>query len=95
VKDSFCVKDVRTTAASKMLKGFFSSLLTFFIYSSTLVNHFHYFFSLSLSWAWNTDFVPSYDSTVTERLEAEGAIIIGKTNMDEFAMGFVPTFLLF
>jgi aspartyl-tRNA(Asn)/glutamyl-tRNA(Gln) amidotransferase subunit A len=32
-------------------------------------------------------FVPPYESTVTERLGAAGAVALGKLNMDEFAMG--------
>lgn len=47
-----------------------------------------------------SEFVPEYESTVTQNLLNNGAVFIGKTNMDEFAMGssnitscFGPCFL--
>lgn len=33
------------------------------------------------------NFVPPYESTVSQRLEDAGTVMLGKTNMDEFAMG--------
>lgn len=53
IKDLFCTKDIKTTAASKILENF----------------------------------VPPYESTVTSKLLQAGGIFVGKTNLDEFAMG--------
>ncbi|HET6927186.1 MAG TPA: Asp-tRNA(Asn)/Glu-tRNA(Gln) amidotransferase subunit GatA [Hyphomicrobiaceae bacterium] len=53
IKDLYCTKGVRTTAASRILDGF----------------------------------TPTYESTVTQNLWDAGAVMLGKLNCDEFAMG--------
>jgi aspartyl-tRNA(Asn)/glutamyl-tRNA(Gln) amidotransferase subunit A len=53
IKDLYCTRGVRTTAASRILD----------------------------------DFTPTYESTVSGNLFRDGAVMLGKLNLDEFAMG--------
>jgi len=38
------------------------------------------------------NFTPTYESSVTQKLWSEGAVLLGKTNMDEFGMGSATNF---
>ena len=53
IKDNISTKNIRTTAASKILENY----------------------------------IPPYDSFVTKKITESGGIVIGKGNLDEFAMG--------
>jgi aspartyl-tRNA(Asn)/glutamyl-tRNA(Gln) amidotransferase subunit A len=57
IKDLFCTKGIKTTAASRILEPF----------------------------------IPPYESTVTANMLRDGAVFLGKTNLDEFAMGSSTT----
>lgn len=61
IKDNFSTRNIETTCASKMLKGY----------------------------------IPPYNATVVQRLLDQGAILMGKTNLDEFAMGSGSTDSIF
>lgn len=41
------------------------------------------------------NYIPPYNATVVEKLNEEGAVILGKTNLDEFAMGGTTGFSAF
>ncbi|RUS14837.1 aspartyl/glutamyl-tRNA amidotransferase subunit A, partial [Endogone sp. FLAS-F59071] len=49
----------------------------------------------SLVYVQNGNFISPYDATVVRLLKKTGAVVIGKTNLDEFAMGSANVFSSF
>jgi aspartyl-tRNA(Asn)/glutamyl-tRNA(Gln) amidotransferase subunit A len=73
IKDNICTSFLPTTCASNMLKG----------------NYAHISFEKErlVLILYKLDFTSPYDATVVRLLDDAGALIVGKTNMDEFGMG--------
>lgn len=74
IKDNFCVGGLPTTCASRCVSKFLQRN------SKNVI--FQYFPNRMLE-----NFVPTYDATPYKRLKDAGAILLGKTNLDEFSMG--------
>jgi aspartyl-tRNA(Asn)/glutamyl-tRNA(Gln) amidotransferase subunit A len=75
VKDNICTKNMPTTCSSAMLQGKGS------LEERAIV---------TLHTVHTPDFQSPFDATVVHLLSASGATIIGKTNCDEFGMGYAP-----
>lgn len=73
VKDNICTKNMPTTCSSAMLQGK-HNLLVVLARASFIV--------------YALDFKSPYDATVVQLLNDSGVTIIGKTNCDEFGMGY-------
>jgi Asp-tRNA(Asn)/Glu-tRNA(Gln) amidotransferase A subunit family amidase len=73
VKDNICTKNMPTTCSSAMLRGKHKSLAVLACTSLTVCI---------------LDFKSPFDATVVQLLSDSGATILGKTNCDEFGMGY-------
>lgn len=71
IKDNICTSFLPTTCASNMLRG----------------NDHTFGCGDWMTDVQLIDFTSPYDATVVKLLDEAGALIVGKTNMDEFGMG--------